>query len=143
MTENDRKLPECQHIAKMHLMSDLFSCTLTGSILILVYTHFLSRATRPISHRVVWSVGPSVPIYYFGIFELLEGRIARVSYDCLCPCTNHFSPCPAHYCPCPNHYCPCPTARDWSSRVYGLVVYNALLISIRSNTFESPLEIQV
>ena len=23
--------------------------------------------------------------------------------------------------PCPNHYCPCPTARDRSSRVYGLV----------------------
>ena len=63
------------------------------------------------------SVGPSVPLYFFSVFELFEGRIARVLVSCGCLC-----PCPTHYCPCPTHYCPCPTARDRGSRVYGLVL---------------------
>jgi len=63
------------------------------------------------------SVGPSVPLYFFSVFELFEGRIARVLVSCGCLC-----PCPTHYCPCPTHYCPCPTARDRASRVYGLVI---------------------
>ena len=86
---------------------------------------FFSRATRPISHcvgrsvgpSVRRSVGPSVPLYFFGVFELFEGRIARVleTYGYLCPCLNHL-------CPCPTHYCPCPTTRDRGGRVYGLVL---------------------
>ena len=36
---------------------------------------FLSRATRPISHRVGRSVGP-VTLCFFGVFELFEGRRA-------------------------------------------------------------------
>ena len=92
------------------------------------FKKFLSRATRPTSHRVGrsvrLSVGPSVPLYFFGVFELFEGRIARVlvPYGCLCPCPNHF-------CPCPTDCCPCPTARDRGSRVYGLVSsYSCLLM---------------
>merc|ERR1712168_650709 len=65
------------------------------------------------------SVGPSVPLYFFSVFELFEGRIARVLVSCGCLC-----PCPNHFCPCPTHYCPCPTARDRGSRVYGLVTLN-------------------
>ena len=91
--------------------------------------HVFFAGTRPISHRVGrWvgpSVRPSVPLYFFGVFELFEGRIARVlvSYGCLRPCPNHFCPCPTHYCSCPTHYYPCPTARDRGSRVYGLVFF--------------------
>ena len=67
------------------------------------------RSVRP-------SVGRFVPLYFFGVFELFEGRIARVlvSYGCLCPCPNHF-------CPCPTHYCPCSTARDRGSLIYDAV----------------------
>ena len=63
MTENNIiKLPECQHIAKMPLMSDLFSCTLIGSILILVaflYCFQTKRvclsANRSLKLRMKWA----------------------------------------------------------------------------------------
>ena len=71
---------------------------------------------RSVRRSVRRSVGPSVPLYFFSVFELFEGRIARVLVSCGCLC-----PCPNHFCPCPTHYCPCPTARDRGSRVYGLV----------------------
>ena len=76
----------------------------------------LCRLVRPLVGR---SIGPSVPLYFFGVSELFEGRIAQVlvSYGCLCPCPNHF-------CPCPTHYCPCPTTRDRGSHVFGLVCLN-------------------
>ena len=69
------------------------------------------RSVRP-------SVPSFVPLYLIGVFELFEGRIARVlvSYGYLCPCPNDF-------CPCPYHYCPCPTAR---APAIGAVVYSAL-----------------
>ena len=65
---------------------------------------------RSVRRSVRPSVGRSVPLYFFGVFELCEGRIPRVlvSYGSLCPC--------------PIHYCPCPTARDRGSCVYGLVI---------------------
>merc|ERR1712121_308618 len=69
------------------------------------------------------SVGPSVPLYFFSVFELFEVRIALVLVSCGCLC-----PCPTHYCPCPTHYCPCPTARDRASRIYGLVSSSWLFV---------------
>ena len=88
---------------------------------------FLSQATRPcrcIGLSVRRSIGSSVPLNFFGLFGLFEGRIARalVSYGCSCPCPNHF-------CPCPTHYCPCPTARDRGSRVYSLVLLTCCLVN--------------
>ena len=86
------------------------------------------------------SVGRSVPLYFFCVFELFEGRIARVLVfcGCLCPCPSQFCPCPTHYCPCLTHYCPCPTARDRGSRVYGLVLFAGDGSHSRAQTIETP-----
>ena len=81
-----------------------------------------------VCHRQRDHVGPlvcrSIPLNFFGLFELFEGRIAQalVSYGCSFPCPNHF-------CPCPTHYCPCPTARDRGSRVYSLVLLTCCLVN--------------
>ena len=81
----------------------IYDVFFVACFLMVVPVFLLSRVTRPISHRVGRSIRRSVPLYFLGVFELFEGRIARVllSYGCLCPCPNHFCPCPTHYCPRP------------------------------------------
>ena len=60
----------------------LFISISKSSFTLRSWARFLSRATRPISHCVGWSVGRSVGWSHFA-FECANG-----------------------------HYCPCPTARD-------------------------------
>ena len=80
--------------------------------------------TRPISHRVGRSVGRSVApsfrrsvgLSHFAYFAFLG--ILRVWKFVI------------EICPCPNYYCPCPTARDRSSRIYGLVIIVDIFFSL-------------